>query len=114
MSETVQAANGNLIPKENVEQMRHIYIEILSVIRTSGIKNINIILDALLNSILYYSFNCDKRIKLDKIIEATNLLYAWWEKHMDKNDVCNKCGGSGTVKGMACICDKCGNIIWGI
>ena len=28
-------------------------------------------------------------------------------------DICNKCGSTGAIKSTACVCDSCGNIIWG-
>ena len=28
-------------------------------------------------------------------------------------DICKQCGGFGRIMGMACICDNCGNLIWG-
>jgi len=28
-------------------------------------------------------------------------------------DMCSKCGTMGEIKGMACICKSCGNLIWG-
>jgi hypothetical protein len=32
----------------------------------------------------------------------------------DDDDCCKKCGAPGRVTGMACVCSKCGEIIWGI
>ena len=32
---------------------------------------------------------------------------------IENNDICNKCGSNGIISGMACICNSCGNIIWG-
>lgn len=32
----------------------------------------------------------------------------------DDDDRCKKCGAPGKVTGMACVCSKCGQIIWGI
>ena len=31
----------------------------------------------------------------------------------NKDDICKKCNSIGEVKGMACICPNCNNIIWG-
>lgn len=28
-------------------------------------------------------------------------------------DICKKCGGEGKKIGCACICSKCGDVIWG-
>lgn len=32
----------------------------------------------------------------------------------DKEDCCKRCGAMGKIVGMACICSKCGQIVWGI
>jgi len=42
-----------------------------------------------------------------KIIEEENI------SENNKEDVCKKCGTTGKINGMACICSGCGNIIWG-
>ena len=33
--------------------------------------------------------------------------------NVNKADVCKKCGNIGEVKRMSCICNNCGNVIWG-
>ena len=112
MSDFIKAANGTMVPSESVQRMRHIYEEVLNVIRPLGEKDTIVIMDALINSMMFYAFNVRPKIKLDEITDAINLLHNWWEKGDD--DTCSKCGGLGTVKGTACVCDSCGNIIWGI
>jgi hypothetical protein len=32
----------------------------------------------------------------------------------DDDDRCKECGAPGRVTGMACVCSKCGKVIWGI
>ena len=32
----------------------------------------------------------------------------------DKEDCCKKCGSAGRIIGMACVCSKCGQLVWGI
>lgn len=44
-----------------------------------------------------------------------------WDDENDSNsfepnedDVCRSCGAVGEIKGMCCICPRCGKLIWGI
>lgn len=40
----------------------------------------------------------------------------FWPRHCNRkqpDDICKLCGGVGKVDRMACICSKCGNVIWG-
>ncbi len=35
------------------------------------------------------------------------------EKKEPDPDICPKCGGNGRIHRCACICERCGNVIWG-
>ena len=39
-------------------------------------------------------------------------IFALWENY-NKDDICKKCGSLGKTIRTACVCQKCGNVIWG-
>ncbi len=53
------------------------------------------------------------RVKADTFFLART---AGDEADIDQNagaDTCKSCGGDGEIRGMSCICEDCGTIIWG-
>jgi hypothetical protein len=81
----LKAADGSLVPAENIYEMRKLYKMIVATIESSGIKNITIVIDALVNALLLYTFKALPRIELNKLKIALENLYKHWQENSNLN-----------------------------
>jgi hypothetical protein len=80
----IKAANGTLVLESDVEEIRKLNKEIVKLI-SSRTDNIQIIIESLINTILFYVFNATPRIKLSILRGALTVLYGHWKSKIDES-----------------------------
>jgi len=85
LNKYVKAANGTLVSSKDGEKIRKIYRKIIDVTRPSA-NDVQLIIEALFNAILFYIFNSKPRILLPGLRGIMTVLYNHWERRIDEGE----------------------------